>query len=904
LADSQTWLNQGIPLHIDNDVTISASGGVSLSIQYGSVLKFEAQKALRVGHTSSSTYWGRLNATGVDFIGTTDVPGHWLGLIYNSYSDGGTLSGCTIKNAGYGTSIYRTLYINTLQTMPQQTITGCDIIDGLGTGVYISNNSRPAFSGNTISGHSEYPLSIYANDVGLIGLNNDFTGNTYDIIEVRAGIIAESQIWRNHFVPYLFTDSFSIYGTSNPHLQIMPDCIIQLKNEKYIQIGHTSASSYISSMEAEGVTFTRANEGDFHRGLYFANWSNDELCKLTDCIIEYGGNSTTYNAGITITQSAPVFNHVTFRNNLGYGLRINDITEGDPLPEVINCRFYDNSEYPIKIHASELSCLKEDNVYSGNNPDEIHVTGDPINYDAEWINQGIPYDIDGSITLSNPEAPHLIINSGFVLKFGSGDYLSVGHVSAATYLGSIEAKGVTFTGKTNTPGDWTGIRFLRYANYDLTILDKCAIEYATTNIYCSSGNPFIKQSVISNALNYGIYASGSLCNFNIFSNSIYNNDIGIYCTSSANPVIGGETGNANSMVNNTTYGVQNNTVGTSLNATYNWWGDETGPYNADTNELGLGNTASNYIDFSNFLTSPLSEAPSLFDLLSPALADTIWSYDTLLDWETSIDPTPDDELKYRLEVSATSSFSPETTTVIDDIDESHYLLSDTIIDDDTRYWWRVTAYDLVGLETNCNQQNWYFDVFVVEPPNPFTLLSPAHQATVNETSVLLAWQEANDPDPGDSVFYTVYLDVTASFSEPDSVVTSETAVYTPFCQPGGLYYWTVKATDTYGKSAFAGIRSFYVDTSAGPRKPEWVNIGFNGPHVELTWEAVPGADSYIIEKANDNPSSGFTVLDTSLTNNYIDINGVSNQQKSFYRVIAVDDDLRKYWRNVAGDEIK
>ena len=221
--------------------------------------------------------------------------------------------------------------------------------------MYIDNGSRPTISGNTISGNTEYPISIYANDAGSIGPNNNLTGNGSDVIEVRNGVLDESQTWNDHGIPYLITDSFLIHGTTNPHLQIMSGCTIQLQDGDYIQVGNTTNASYQGSLTAEGVTFTRSDVGVIHRGIFFANFCDDANCSLTDCIVEYGGYTDTYNAGIIITQSAPTLHHVTFQNNDGFGLRINDITEGDPLPEVINCRFYNNTEHPIKVYASDLA---------------------------------------------------------------------------------------------------------------------------------------------------------------------------------------------------------------------------------------------------------------------------------------------------------------------------------------------------------------------------------------------------------------------------------------------------------------------------------------------------------------------------------------------------------------------
>ena len=51
----------------------------------------------------------------------------------------------------------------------------------------------------------------------------------------------------------------------------------------------------------------------------------------------------------------------------------------------------------------------------------------------------------------------------------------------------------------------------------------------------------------------------------------------------------------------------------------------------------------------------------------------------------------------------------------------------------------MTAFDQQEQTTNCNQQDWYFDIFVVEPPHPFDLIAPDPMATIMFTSPLLTW---------------------------------------------------------------------------------------------------------------------------------------------------------------------
>ncbi|MHA1939978.1 MAG: PKD domain-containing protein, partial [Candidatus Thorarchaeota archaeon] len=61
----------------------------------------------------------------------------------------------------------------------------------------------------------------------------------------------------------------------------------------------------------------------------------------------------------------------------------------------------------------------------------------------------------------------------------------------------------------------------------------------------------------------------------------------------------------NSNLTDNTYAIQNLKNFPVVNATDNWWGDPTGPYNANTNPGGQGNPVSDYVDFSNLALEPL-----------------------------------------------------------------------------------------------------------------------------------------------------------------------------------------------------------------------------------------------------------------------------------------------------------
>ncbi|MHA1289722.1 MAG: glycoside hydrolase family 78 protein, partial [Candidatus Thorarchaeota archaeon] len=97
-----------------------------------------------------------------------------------------------------------------------------------------------------------------------------------------------------------------------------------------------------------------------------------------------------------------------------------------------------------------------------------------------------------------------------------------------------------------------------------------------------------------------------------------------------------------------------------------------------------------------------------------------------------------------------------------------------VLTDNTVWYWRCRSYD--GYEYS----SWMTTVSVVvntanDSPNAFDLSSPADASTVTTTPSLI-WEVTDDPDPNDTVTYTVEIDDTDStFSSPEVTKTDLTS---------------------------------------------------------------------------------------------------------------------------------
>jgi lysophospholipase L1-like esterase len=251
-----------------------------------------------------------------------------------------------------------------------------------------------------------------------------------------------------------------------------------------------------------------------------------------------------------------------------------------------------------------------------------------------------------------------------------------------------------------------------------------------------------------------------------------------------------------------------------------------------------GNRNNNLEDFW-IIGSNANVAPHAFSLLSPPDGSTVETGTPVLDWEDSADPNLPDSVLYSLEYGMSAVFAPESTMVIDDLNESEYSIppmelvtlvrhsmgsfssnrwgrtagDETVtmgtsiggagplpfsLPDDVVIYWRVRAYDTGDLETWSLETDWSFSVSIPEPPLPFSLLIPADRDTVQNLTPTLIWQATTDPDPEDEITYTVYYDTDSLFTSPTTIMASgDTAVTTSPLRDSTTYYWKVEAVDSH-----------------------------------------------------------------------------------------------------------
>ena len=119
-------------------------------------------------------------------------------------------------------------------------------------------------------------------------------------------------------------------------------------------------------------------------------------------------------------------------------------------------------------------------------------------------------------------------------------------------------------------------------------------------------------------------------------------------------------------------------------------------------DLAVANAGSDNISILINLTHSRS-----YSLLFPSNNDSVKTPVTF-NWRPSIDPDPNDTVRYDLYLSRSIVFNPESTVVYDSLLDTTF--TDTL--DCKTWYWKVRAYDKWGTERWSDQTDWSFYVFL------------------------------------------------------------------------------------------------------------------------------------------------------------------------------------------------
>jgi len=277
-----------------------------------------------------------------------------------------------------------------------------------------------------------------------------------------------------------------------------------------------------------------------------------------------------------------------------------------------------------------------------------------------------------------------------------------------------------------------------------------------------------------------------------------------------------------------------------------------------------------------------------------------------------------DELAYSFNLYSDSGLATildSVTNVTEGNDTTSWQVT-AALPDHQWYYWTVDASD--GYESSPVSDTASFLLNIAnDAPAEFNLLSPVDSAEITSLTLLLEWSVAIDPDPLDTVRYTLYFDT------PDPGVHAipvdiNTIYQTPSLMDNTTYYWKIVAADLSGATteSSGGYHSFRVNTTndlpgdfalLSPENEAMVidltpTFNWNVPidPDDLRSRSITSYDFYL------GYDSSFTAVEPISvdTNQFIPFGNLAEDQMYFWKVVAFDNDggntissIWSFWTN-------
>ena len=279
--------------------------------------------------------------------------------------------------------------------------------------------------------------------------------------------------------------------------------------------------------------------------------------------------------------------------------------------------------------------------------------------------------------------------------------------------------------------------------------------------------------------------------------------------------------------------------GRTIDATNNWWGNASGPYNAASNPGGLGNAVS-----SNVLFVPWTGmvAPTVTSV-SPNQGTQGQTLSSVVITGTSFVGVLPNGVSFGLGITVNSFTVNSATTQI--------TANITIAAGATTGARDVSVTNPVGIGTRTGG----FTVNASGPPAAPDLVSPSSGTIVPGTAITFTWNASAGAN-----MYAIEVSRSSTFAyasrffygEMGDVLSKEV---TGFPNNGTTYYWRVWAGNAGGycsaAEATAKSRSFTNRAAGIPAAPDLISPAsgafVSGAAITFTWNASAGANMYAIE---------------------------------------------------------
>ena len=282
-------------------------------------------------------------------------------------------------------------------------------------------------------------------------------------------------IWHHFCVPYVVAGDLIVAGEEEPSLELDRGATLKFQRGASLVVGvsdELSGQLQTSGSPEQPVRLGgQSDEPGAWRGLVLSPFSR--FNGLLTTTIENGGGDGQAMVQVLNDESNALDVH--FRGAAGYPVAAVANGVGRFLAGVVG---------------------QETPAFQANGMQRVLVLTDPEGEDvtipsAEWPDPGVPYEIDGTLTIGNQGLPaKLTVGAGATLLFDGDEALEVAEGGGLVAKGGLmggKPVPAAFTSASRTPGGWRGVVVQKGA--DIVQMDLALVEYGG-----AGGGPLLSWS--------------------------------------------------------------------------------------------------------------------------------------------------------------------------------------------------------------------------------------------------------------------------------------------------------------------------------------------------------------------------------------------------------------------------
>ncbi len=269
----------------------------------------------------------------------------------------------------------------------------------------------------------------------------------------------------------------------------------------------------------------------------------------------------------------------------------------------------------------------------------------------------------------------------------------------------------------------------------------------------------------------------------------------------------------------------------------------------------------------------MNSVPSVPVQISPEDSSFAELFPTLC-IQNSTDPEID-TLCYTFQIWADTEELITESPCVSEQEDSTSWQSDVELIENRQHWWRVKASDYYE-ESEWSDMVMFYANSINTSPSEFSLIMPPDTSgmPLNTLQPTFYWSSSTDPDPFDSILYTLLIAVDSNFNffnEVDSINNTELDL--PFdLEWGDRYWWKVKAEDQYGGLTWStNVLNFWTMMCGDAGNDKAVNVS-DAVYI-INFVFIDGQQPIPYEAGDANCDGVVNVSDAVWIINYVFISG-------------------------------